>query len=52
MVKWAEGLRKFVEERTRMLEASENIERVVKDLEKIPVEVPKGVFSAVGEGRP
>jgi len=44
-VKWAEELRKFVEERTRMLEASENIEKVVKDLEKIPIEVPRG-FSA------
>jgi len=46
-VKWAEELRKFVEERTRMLEASENIEKVVKDLEKIPIEVPRGFSVAL-----
>jgi hypothetical protein len=46
-VKWAEELRKFVDERTRMLEASENIEKVVKDLEKIPIEVPKGFSAAL-----
>ncbi len=46
-VKWAEELRKFVEERTRMLEASENIEKVVKDLEKIPIEVPRGFSAAL-----
>jgi len=46
-VKWAEELRKFVEERTRMLEASENIEKVVEDLGRIPIEVPKGFSAAL-----
>ena len=46
-VKWAEELRKFVEEKTRILEASENIEKVIKDLEKIPIEVPKGFSAAL-----
>ena len=51
-VKWAEELRKFVEEKTRMLEASENIEKVVKDLEKMSIEVSRGISAAVvGEDR-
>ncbi|MGC9169674.1 MAG: CopG family transcriptional regulator [Thermoproteus sp.] len=44
-VNWAEELRKFVEERIRQLEAEENMERVLRELEAIPVEAPRG-FSA------
>ena len=41
-VNWAEELRRFVEERIRELEAEENIKRVIEELEKIPISVPKG----------
>ncbi|WP_054853711.1 hypothetical protein [Vulcanisaeta distributa] len=44
-VNWAEELRRFVEERIRELEAEENIKRVVEELEKIPISVPRGGFS-------
>ena len=45
-VNWAEELRKFLEEKIRELEAQENMERVVKELEGLPVGVPKGFASA------
>jgi len=41
-VSWAEELRNFVEERIRMLEAEENIKKVVEELEKMPIETPRG----------
>ncbi len=45
VVNWPEELRRFVEERIRMLEAEENLRKVVEELEKIPVNTPQG-FSA------
>ncbi|WP_054856766.1 hypothetical protein [Vulcanisaeta sp. JCM 16159] len=51
-VNWAEELRRFVEERIRELEAEENIKRVVEELEKIPISVPRGFsVSSVREDR-
>lgn len=44
-IRWAEELRRFVEEKIRMLEAEENIKKVVEELEKMPIGAPKG-FSA------
>jgi cell fate (sporulation/competence/biofilm development) regulator YmcA (YheA/YmcA/DUF963 family) len=44
-INWAEELRRFVEERTRILEAEENIAKVMDELQKLPVETPRG-FSA------
>ncbi|ABL88692.1 transcriptional regulator, CopG family [Pyrobaculum islandicum DSM 4184] len=41
-VNWGEELRKFVEEKIRELEAEENMEKVVKELESLDVEVPAG----------
>ena len=45
-VNWAEELSRFVEERVRELEAEENMERIIAELEKIPVEVPAGFSKA------
>ncbi len=41
-IKWAEELRKFVEEKIRELEAEENMENIVKELEKIHTKTPRG----------
>ena len=46
-VNWAEELRRFVEERIRELEAEENIGKVVRELEKVPVGVSKGFASSL-----
>ena len=45
-VNWAEELRMFVESRLREIEAEENIRKVVEELEKLPVESPKGFSSS------
>jgi len=51
-VNWAEELRRFVEEKIREVEAEENIERVIEELEKIPVSAPRGFSqSSVREDR-
>jgi len=41
-VNWAEELRRFVEEKIRELEAYENFQKVLDELEKAPWSVPKG----------
>jgi hypothetical protein len=41
-VNWAEEIRKTIEERIRELEAEENFERVLRELEKAEWGVPKG----------
>nr|WP_231656768.1 CopG family transcriptional regulator [Pyrodictium delaneyi] len=41
-VNWPEELRKFVEEKIRQLEAEENMQRIIEELEKIPVQTPSG----------
>ncbi|ABL78786.1 type II toxin-antitoxin system VapB family antitoxin [Thermofilum pendens] len=45
-VDWPEELRRFVEEKIREIEARENIERVVSELESIPAGVPRGFAAA------
>lgn len=45
-VNWAEELRRFVEERVRELEAEENMERIIAELERIPVRAPAGFSGA------
>jgi len=39
---WSEELRRFVEEKIRELEAYENFQRVLDELEKASWSVPKG----------
>ncbi len=41
-VNWAEELRRFVEEKIAMLEAEENIKKIVEELKKVRWNVPKG----------
>jgi hypothetical protein len=45
-VDWAEELRRFVEERLRELEAEENLQRVMEELEKLDIHTPKGFAAA------
>ena len=45
-VNWAEELRRFLEAKIRELEAQDNMERVVKELEALPVGAPRGFASA------
>jgi hypothetical protein len=44
-VNWAEEVRRFIESRIRELEAEENYERILSELERAHWSVPKG-FSA------
>ncbi len=41
-VNWAEELRKFVEEKIRVLEAEENFKKIIDVLEKSDWSVPRG----------
>jgi chaperonin cofactor prefoldin len=41
-VNWAEEIRKVIEERIKELEAEENFERILRELEKANWSVPKG----------
>lgn len=41
-VDWAAEVRRFLEEKVRLLEAEENIGRVVERISKIPFEAPRG----------
>jgi len=41
-INWNEELRRFVEEKIRELEAYENLQRVLEELEKASWSVPKG----------
>jgi len=41
-VDWAEEVRRFIEERVKELEAEENFQRILSELEKAPWSVPKG----------
>ncbi len=45
-INWAEELRRFVEEKIRMIEARENMERVIKELKSIKASVPAGFSKA------
>jgi len=45
-INWAEELRRFVEEKIRELEARDNIERVIRELEKINIHTPAGFSKA------
>lgn len=44
-VNWAEEVRRFIEEKIRMLEAEENFRAILSELERVSWSVPKG-FSA------
>ncbi len=44
-INWAEELRRFVEEKVKLLEAEENLKMIVEALEKARWSVPRG-FSA------
>lgn len=51
-VNWAEELRRFVEERIRQIEAVENMQRIVRELEGMQIRVPQGFSrSSVREDR-
>jgi hypothetical protein len=41
-VNWAVEVRRFIEDRLRVLEAEDNIRRVVEELSRIPLESPRG----------
>jgi len=45
-VNWAEEIRKFIEDKIRMLEAEDNIKKVVEELLQMPVESPRGSSTA------
>jgi hypothetical protein len=40
-VNWADEVRRFIEDRLRVLEAEDNIRRVVEELSSIPLESPR-----------
>ncbi|MEM4788786.1 MAG: CopG family transcriptional regulator [Ignisphaera sp.] len=51
-VNWAEEIRRYIEEILRKLEAQENFEKILKELEKARWGTPKGfVVSSVKEDR-
>ena len=45
-VNWAEEIRKFIEDKIRMLEAEDNIKKVVEELLQMPIESPRGSSTA------
>lgn len=46
-VNWVEEFRRVFEERIRELEAEENLVKIVRELEEMPHQVPKGYARAV-----
>ncbi len=45
-INWAEETREFTEEKIRVLEAEDNIKKVVEELSQIPVKSPRGSSTA------
>ncbi len=45
-INWAEELRRFVEAKIRELEAEENLQRIINELEKMPFKTPSGFSRA------
>ncbi len=45
-INWAEELRRFIEEKIRMLEAEENMKKIIEELDKIQAKTPPGFSGA------